>query len=251
MAINTIEFANWINAYLEIDKFQDYSPNGLQVEANAEIKKIVFGVSASLELIEKAIQLNSDALVVHHGYFWKNEKQTLTGIKAARIKALMQNNISLLGYHLPLDAHKEIGNNIQLAKVLNIKNPEPINESLIWKGDLENQIDLSHFSDLIEQKLNRKPLVIESNQKPIKKVAWCTGAAQDLLEYLIEENINVDAYISGEVSERTTLLSRESKINYISAGHHATERYGIKALCKKIQQEFNLDCQFIDIDNPA
>ena len=187
----------------------------------------------------------ADALFVHHGFFWKNEASEIIGIKKNRIKALLDNDINLYAYHLPLDAHTTVGNNIQLAQRLNIKNPEPIGDTLVWQGEIETT--LSKLSNTIEQALNRVPLVFGDDDKSLKRIAWCTGGAQSYIEHAI--NINADCFITGEVSEQIPAIAFENNIAFVSAGHHATERYGVQALCQHLSQKFNLKCQFIDINN--
>ena len=247
------DLESWLNKYLNIHLFSDYAPNGLQVEATEAVQKVIFAVSASMEAIEQAIEKKADALIVHHGFFWKGENPTLTGLKGKRVRALMQNKINLLAYHLPLDAHQMIGNNIGLAQMLGIKNPKPIKNSLIWQGNWSGSLD--KLGKTIEQKLNRKPLIIQTNNPSSQKVAFCTGAAQGMMNELIGKKITgeieVDAFISGEISERTVLIARESQVHYIAAGHHATETFGVESLSQVVQKQLNLKTEFINIPNPA
>jgi dinuclear metal center YbgI/SA1388 family protein len=242
--------ANYTRQILQVDQFKDYCPNGLQVQGRLHVNKLVTGVSASLALLEAAKDVGADAVLVHHGYFWKNEDACLVGVKHKRIKFLMENDMSLLAYHLPLDAHPELGNNAQLARVLEI-NAEPslTNQGLVATGSLNAPQILDQFSRLIESKLKRAPLVIGDLNRPVQNVAWCTGAAQGYIEEAIA--LGVDVFISGEISEQTVHLSRESGVAYIAAGHHATERYGVKALGEHLASHFDLDHEFIDIDNPV
>lgn len=244
------DLENYLNNYFEISDYKDYAPNGLQIQGNRDIKKIITGVTACQDLIDSAIQEDADAIVVHHGYFWKGESYPIVGIKYERIAKLIKNGIHLFGYHLPLDGHREIGNNILLAKKLNLNNLEFFETGA--KPDIsiiaDCDLSLDSFSKLIEEKLNRKPTVIKANQQN-KKVAICTGGAQDFIEYAY--NAGADTFISGEISERTTHIARELGINYIAAGHHATEKEGAKAIAKLLEQNFNLKTKFIDIDNPA
>ncbi len=231
--------------YLNVDKFDDYCPNGLQIEGKFEIRKIVAGVSVNFPLIEKAIDEKADAVFVHHGFFWKNEDEKITGIKKNRIKALLDHNINLFAYHLPLDAHSLVGNNIELAKRLKIQNPTPIGDTLVWQGEVD--LSLSAFALSVEKSLNRPPLVFGNNNKLIKKVAWCTGGAQTYIEHAIK--IGADCFLSGEVSEQIPAIAKENNIAFISAGHHATERYGVQALCQHLSEKFALEYQFVEIDN--
>ncbi|APD50715.1 Nif3-like dinuclear metal center hexameric protein [Francisella hispaniensis] len=244
------ELENYLNNYFAIEQFKDYCPNGLQVQGDRDIKKVVTGVTASQKLIDQAIAENADAIIVHHGYFWKGESYPIVGIKYQRIAKLIKNGIHLFGYHLPLDGHPEIGNNILLAKKLGLSNLEFFETgskpdiSIIGSCDL----DLENFVNLIENKLDRKPTIIATKQQN-KKVAICTGGAQDFIEYAYQAR--ADTFISGEISERTTHTARELDINYIAAGHHATEKEGVKAIAELLKQKFNLESKFIDIANPA
>ena len=239
------ELQKYCDEYLNINSFKDFSPNGLQVEGRKKITNIISGVSANLALIKNAITKKADAIFVHHGFFWKGEKATITGAKRTKIKLLLANDINLFGYHLPLDAHPYVGNNIKLAQLLNITNPRPIDNSLVWQGNIN--YSLAELSALINKTLKRKPLIFGDYNKKIKKITWCTGGAQNYIETAIDNG--ADVYISGEISEQTPALAIENNIAYIAAGHHATERYGIQALCEHLHDVFKLNHQFIDIDN--
>ena len=243
--VNREELKNYCNTYLDIYKFKDYCPNGLQIEGSLNITKIVSGVSANLELIERAIEEKADAIFVHHGVFWDNESKTISGAKRAKIALLLKHNINLFGFHLPLDDHYEVGNNVELGRRLGIKNMEPVAGGLLWQGELNTNI--SDFSKLIEEKLDRAPQVFGKQSGKIKKISWCTGAAQGFIEDAI--NFNVDLYLSGEVSEKTPAFAKENNITFISAGHHATERYGVQALCKHLCSQFKLQHHYIEVDN--
>ncbi|WP_428087913.1 Nif3-like dinuclear metal center hexameric protein [Candidatus Thioglobus sp.] len=243
--INNKTLEKYINEYLSISKFDDYCPNGLQIEGKSEINNVVSGVSANQELIEQAIDEKADALLVHHGFFWKGENQVLTGIKKNRIKALLENNINLFAYHLPLDAHPVVGNNIQLAMSLNIDNPTPIGDTLVWQGEVS--LTLDKLTRLISSITDREALVIGDKTKNIKKIAWCSGGAQNYIKYAIE--MHADCFITGEISEQIPAIAKENGIAFISAGHHATERYGVQALGQHLAKKFSLDYQYIDIDN--
>jgi len=244
MVNNTI-LEKYLSEYLNVSKFSDYCPNGLQVEGKSDICKIISGVSANQDLIDQAIEEQADALLVHHGFFWKNESTVITGIKKNRIKALLDNHINLFAYHLPLDAHPVIGNNIQLALRFNIQNPQPIGETLVWQGEVD-----ASLHEVVQSVINvtsRAPLVFGNKDKKIKKITWCSGGAQSYIEHAI--NIGADCFITGEVSEQIPAICKENDIAFISAGHHATERYGVQALGQHISQKFELDCQYVDIDN--
>jgi dinuclear metal center YbgI/SA1388 family protein len=235
---------------LQVERYADYCPNGLQLEGRASIKKIVSGVTASMALLESAKSAGADAILVHHGYFWKNEDATIVGLKRNRIKFLLENNISLLAYHLPLDAHPELGNNAQLAKKLGLEVQSwQGNQGLVGLGILPSAPSLRDFSKHIENKLQRTPLVIGDMNKSIKNVAWCTGGAQGYMQDAID--LGVDVFISGEVSEQTYHLAQESGVAYIAAGHHATERYGVQALGEHLAQHFGIKHEYIEIDNPV
>ena len=241
---------NYLNTLLQPERFSDYCPNGLQVEGKPEIYKIVTGVTASMALLEAAVQANADAVLVHHGYFWRGEAQTITGIKKRRIQFLLQHDINLFAFHLPLDMHAELGNNVMLAKQLGLRVSGWAGEkNMLAIVELNTPQTLQSLSLMINSKLNRPPQVIGNLQKPIQRIALCTGAAQGYIEQAVEAG--ADVYISGEISEQTVHVAIESGMPYISAGHHATERYGIQALGEHLAQKFDLQHEFIDIDNPV
>jgi dinuclear metal center YbgI/SA1388 family protein len=244
------ELNDYLTQFLQPERFSDYCPNGLQVEGKSEVQKIVTGVTASLELLQRAQSINADVILVHHGYFWRGESQVVTGIKMRRLKFLLSHDISLFAYHLPLDAHAEIGNNVMLAEVLGL-------DIAGWLDD-KNMIPWSAFNQAkpmqelvhaVSANLNRQAQLIGEMEKPVRTVAWCTGAAQGYIEQAIASNI--DVFISGEISEQTVHLARESNTAYIAAGHHATERYGIKALGEHLAKRFSLQHEFIDVANPV
>lgn len=242
-----------LDTELEPWQFRDYCPNGLQVEGHSEVLKLATGVTACEALIDQAIAWEADAILVHHGYFWKNEQAQVTGMKKRRLQKLLTNDISLLGYHLPLDAHTTMGNNATLAKLLGITETGPLDPAesrpIGNVGELAQVSSLDDFSQLIETALDRKPLVIDGGDHPIKTVAWCTGGAQGYISKAIEAG--VDAYISGEISESTVHTAREEGIHYISAGHHATERGGVQAMGAWLAAEYGIEHQFFDIGNPV
>ena len=243
-----------INEKLSPQLVKDYAPNGLQVEGKLEVQSIVTGVTASQALIEKAIERKADALLVHHGYFWKGEPEPIRGMKGNRIRALIKNDINLFGYHLPLDIHPELGNNAELARLLDIQvegGLEGHPQSVAMFGQLKHPVTGEELAQRINQALNRSPLHIapENSEKLIETVGWCTGGGQDYIELAAKHGL--DAFISGEISERTTYTAREMDIHYFAAGHHATERYGVKALGEWLAKEHGLDVEFVDIDNPV
>lgn len=246
------EITRFLAQELNIYHIRDYCPNGLQVEGQTDIKSIISGVSASLALVEAAIQAKADAIFVHHGYFWRDEDPCLTGIKHMRIKRLLEHNINLFAYHLPLDMHEDIGNNAMLAKKLGFFSTGRFGENDIgWLGTVENpQIKTAgNLATLIENRLGRKPLLVGEPDQLLGTIGWCTGAAQGMLSEAATAGANV--YLSGEISERTVHEAREYGISYLACGHHATERYGIEALGDLIAREFGIIHRFIEIDNPA
>ena len=252
MRISDLE--KYLNELLQPGQIKDYAPNGLQIQGSDQITKIVTGVTASQALIDLAIVEKADALLVHHGYFWKNESYVIRGMKHKRIKALIENNINLFAYHLPLDIHPILGNNVQLAMLLNIDVTGPLELgnalSIAIQGQLPELTGGCDLALLINKKLSRECLhIAPPSNKKIKTIAWCTGGGQDYIELAAEQGI--DAFISGEVSEKTTHIAKEMDIHFFAAGHHATERYGVKALGEYIAKEQGLDVVFIDIDNPV
>lgn len=241
---------HYLNTLLQPERFNDYCPNGLQVEGKQEIHKIVTGVTASMALLQAAAEAKADAILVHHGYFWRGEALPIAGIKKRRIQFLLQHDINLLAYHLPLDAHTELGNNVMLAKQLGLTvTGRAGNKDMLLLAELNQPQTLQTLVETIARKLQRTPQVIGDLNKPIKQIALCTGAAQGYIEQAVEAG--VDVYISGEISEQTVHVARESGMSYISAGHHATERYGIQALGEHLAQKFDFQHEFIDIDNPV
>jgi len=244
------ELDHYTRQLLDTPRFRDYSPNGLQVEGRAEVGRIVTGVTASLALLEAAVADGADAVLVHHGYFWKNEDAPIVGIKRRRIKLLLDHDISLFGFHLPLDAHAELGNNAQLGKRLGFQVEEWIGEQgLIAVGRLSEPVSLDVLERRVAGALGRAPLVVGEPGKTVARIAWCSGGAQGHFEEAAR--CGVDAYLTGEASEHNVHFARESGIAFIAAGHHATERYGIQALGEHLASHFGLAHRFIDIPNPV
>ena len=254
-------FENYLDAYLAIKSSQtDYCPNGLQIEGAPTIHKIVTGVTASLALIEQAVAQGAQALLVHHGLFWQKDPYEIIGYRKKRIERVIKADLNVLAYHLPLDAHPEVGNNVQLAKKLGLVFDRywAIDSSyptLGWIGQTVVEMSLNELTQLIEKKLARSPLFILSGNlskqldtKKIIKIAICTGAAQKFITELPED---IDVFLTGEASEATTHLARELGVNFYAAGHHATERYGIQALGEHLAVQFGLEHEFIEIDNPV
>lgn len=235
---------------LDAARFRDYCPNGLQVEGRPEVSCLVSGVTASLDFLKAAAKAGADAVLVHHGYFWKNEDARITGVKRARLELLLRQNISLLAYHLPLDAHPELGNNAQLAARLGFATEGWFGEQgVACYGVLPESVSLSGLSSRVAGVLQRQPLVIGGEEKEVKRIAWCSGGAQGYFEEAIR--LGVDVFLTGEISEQSVHLARETGIAYIAAGHHATERYGVQALGEHLAARFGIRHQFIDIGNPV
>jgi len=244
------ELVGYLDELLVPGKFRDYCPNGLQVEGRAEIMRIVAGVTASQDLLDAAVALHADAILVHHGYFWKGEDGRVTGIRRQRLATLLANDINLLAYHLPLDAHPELGNNAQLARLLGFVPESRFGEQdIAWLGALAEPCDLSTLTARVSAVLGRQPLVIGGDDRMIRRIGWCSGGAQGYFEQAIA--LGVDAYLSGEISEQTVHLARESGVAYLAAGHHATERYGVQALAGHLARQFGIACEFVDLDNPV
>ncbi|MFA5676953.1 MAG: Nif3-like dinuclear metal center hexameric protein [Pseudomonas sp.] len=247
------ELVAYCNNLLDCGAYTDYSPNGLQIEGRNEVGRIVTGVTASQALIEAAADAGADLLLVHHGYFWRGEAPTITGLKQRRIRALLEHDINLVAYHLPLDAHAKYGNNVQLAELLGWHisgGLEPNNpRSIGLQGALQEETSGLELARQLEAKLGRKPLFIAGHDRPVKRIAWCTGGAQGYIEKAVA--LGVDAFITGEVSEQTYHIARECGINFYAAGHHATERYGAQALGEHLAERFDIEHRFIDIDNPV
>ena len=245
------QLVNELDSLLAVSRFKDYCPNGLQVEGRAEVKRIVAGVTASAALIEAAIAANADAILVHHGYFWKNEDPRVVGIKKNRLARLLAHDISLIAYHLPLDGHPVLGNNAQLAAQLGWDIVgEPTQDGLLWQGVVAQGTQPLHaVAASVSTALNRPPLVVGDPEQPIRRVAWCTGGAQGYFESAIAAG--ADAFITGEISEPQAHLAREMGVAFIAAGHHATERYGAPAAAGLVAQQLGIEHHFVEIDNPA
>ncbi|MDB5799127.1 MAG: hypothetical protein JWL63_66 [Rhodocyclales bacterium] len=248
--MNRQELQTYLDELLECGRVKDYCPNGLQVEGKDEVRRIVCGVTASLALVEQAALLRADAILVHHGWFWRGEDGRVTGFRKARLAALLAHDINLFAYHLPLDLHPELGNNAQLAARLNWKITGRCGEhDLVFIGEPASPTTAGALSRALAASLEREPQLIGNPDRDVKRIAWCTGAAQGSFEQAILAG--VDLYVSGEISEPTVHLARESGVAYLAAGHHATERYGIAALGDHLAARFGLDVQFLNLDNPV
>jgi dinuclear metal center YbgI/SA1388 family protein len=259
--LNRTTLDQYLQRLLTPERFKDYCPNGLQIQGKAEIQRLITGVTASLDFIEAAVEAKADAVLVHHGFFWRGESQCITGIKYGRIKALMDASVSLFAYHLPLDSHRVYGNNVQLAMRLGITpegllTPEsPLDPGNV--GHFEEPLTLEALEDRLIKALGQRPKIIPgapackatAKKQKVQSVAWCTGGAQSYFETAIARG--VDVFITGEISEPMVHLARESGVTYVAAGHHATERYGALALGQHIGEHFEIDVDFIDIDSPV
>ncbi|NOL50359.1 Nif3-like dinuclear metal center hexameric protein [Pelistega europaea] len=249
--------SQWLSQSLEIYNFKDYAPNGLQLQGKPFIKKVVMGVTASKALLEHAAHIHADAVIVHHGWFWKNENPCITSMKYERIAYAIQQELNIFAYHLPLDAHPVWGNNAQLARVLGLQvsrvdnKPETCGQgNLIWMGSppdgLEKLGDLElHIATILQ----RKPLFIGNKEQRVSRIAWCTGGAQSFFEDAIAAG--AEAFITGEASEQNFHIANETGVAFFAAGHHATERYGVQALGHALKEQFPaLEVVFVDIPNP-
>lgn len=240
------------DALLEPERFKDYGPNGLQVEGRGDIKKIVSGVTACLALIEAAVAVQADAIFVHHGLFWRGHDGRITGWLRQRLGLLMQHNINLYAYHLPLDAHAELGNNAQLGKQLGFTAQGRFGEQQLgWLGQAPAAVMASPqaLASHIEAALGRPVTLVAGRPGPLQRVAWCSGGAQGYFEEAIAAG--VDVFVTGEISEPQAHYARECGVSFIACGHHASERYGAPAVAAHVAAQHGLEHQFIDIDNPA
>jgi dinuclear metal center YbgI/SA1388 family protein len=243
------ELCDYNASLLQTNLFKDYCPNGVQVEGRSEVRRIATGVTASQQVLDTAIAWGADAIMVHHGYFWRNEEATLVGIKKKRIAQLLRHDVSLLAYHLPLDAHGELGNNAQLGKLFGlIEQGRFGDQNIAWLGSLAQPRTLMQFTQQIAHDLQRTPQVIGDGNRSIRIGAWCSGGAQSYFEAAIAQG--ADAYITGEISEQNFHLANETGVAFIAAGHHATERLGIQALGEHLARQFGLEHRFFDQANP-
>ncbi|UJR53688.1 type 2 GTP cyclohydrolase I [Dickeya zeae] len=243
------ELESLINGFLNVAAFQDYGPNGLQVEGRSDVQRIVTGVTACQALLDAAVAQQADAVLVHHGYFWRNEPAVVRGMKRQRLKTLLASDLNLYGYHLPLDAHPQIGNNAQLAAMLDIRVLGEI-EPLLPYGEVAQPCSGDALRHTLERVLERPVLHCGDNAPAqIRRIAWCTGGGQGFIDQAAD--FGVDAFITGEVSEKTIHTAREMGLHFYAAGHHATERAGIRSLGEWLTAQHGFDVTFIDIPNPA
>jgi dinuclear metal center YbgI/SA1388 family protein len=244
------ELTRYLDELLEAARFRDYCPNGLQVEGRPDIGRIVAGVTASQALLDAAVEAGADTVLVHHGWFWKGEDGRVTGFRKQRLSTLLRHDINLVAYHLPLDAHPELGNNAQWAKDCGFV-PEGRfgDQDIAWHGRLAEPCTAAELAARVGQVLGRPVQLVGPGDRPVSRIGWCSGGAQGYFEQAVA--LGLDAYLSGEISEQNTHLARETGVPYLACGHHATERGGARALAKHLAERFGLDCRFIDIDNPV
>ncbi|WP_298834576.1 Nif3-like dinuclear metal center hexameric protein [uncultured Piscinibacter sp.] len=244
------EIESHLQALLDVGRFRDYGPNGLQVEGKPEVLKIVSGVTASLALIEAAIEAQADAILVHHGLFWKGQDGRVTGWLKSRLEKLLEHQVNLFAYHLPLDAHPELGNNAQFgARLKLVADARFGDQDLGFIGAPEKPLTVAALAALLQYRLGRPATVVEGDGRPLRRVAWCTGGAQGYFEAAIAAG--ADAFVTGEISEPQAHYARETGVAFLACGHHASERYGAPAVAEQVAHHFGLEHQFIDVDNPA
>lgn len=251
MSVGRHQLLTALNHLLQPEKFKDYCPNGLQVEGRQEITRVVSGVTACQALIDKAISLRADALLVHHGYFWRAENPCITGMKARRISSLIKADINLLAYHLPLDGHPVLGNNAGLGRALGLGHFEPLDSldpSLpVFFGEFKEAVPQALLANRLRDVLGRE--VISVLDRPVRRVAWCTGGGQGYIDAAADAG--ADLFVSGEISEQTVHVARERGVGFIAAGHHATERFGVQSVGDWLAGEFGIEHVYVDIDSPA
>ena len=255
MSVSLLDLTLYLDGELQPDRFQDYCPNGLQVEGRSMVQRLVTGVTACQELLDEAVAWNADAVLVHHGYFWRGEAERIVGIKRRRIAALLLNDVSLYAYHLPLDAHPRFGNNARLGELLGLElaRQEPLHpgreDNIGNIGTLPDAMSAGDFVARIEQITGRSALHVGDAAAGVQRIAWCTGGAQGYIEAAV--TAGAELFVTGEVSEQTVHVAREEGIHFVAAGHHVTERYGAQALGEHLASQFGLEHRFVDIDNPA
>lgn len=249
MAART-EIEACLNQWLQPERFKDYGPNGLQVEGRPEIRHLVSGVTASLALIDAAVEEGADAILVHHGLFWRGQDGRLTGWLKTRVEHLLVHGINLLAYHLPLDAHAELGNNAQWAARMGWQADGRFGEQeLGFVGTPPEPLSAESLAATVADRLGRVPTLVPGDGRPLRRLAWCSGGAQGYFEAAIAAG--ADAFLTGEISEPQAHLSRETGVAFLACGHHATERYGAPAVAERLVAQFGLSHRFIDLPNPA
>ncbi|MCK6408826.1 Nif3-like dinuclear metal center hexameric protein [Thauera sp.] len=246
-----VELRKHLDSLLEASRLKDYCPNGLQVEGRPEVARVLCGVTASQALLDRAAAGGHDAVFVHHGLFWKGDDGRVTGFRRNRLRTLLSQDISLFAYHLPLDVHPELGNNAQLAQLMGWQGEGRFaDQDLGWIGQPAREGESAHaIADALAAALGRAPLLVGDGDRVVRRIAWCTGGAQGYFEQAILAG--ADLYVSGEISEPTVHLARESGVPYIAAGHHATERYGARAIARHLREVLSIEAEFIDLDNPV
>jgi len=255
-AVSLTDLQQWLNTTLRPEQFRDYCPNGLQVEGKPTIRRVLTGVTASQALLEAAIARGADAVLVHHGWFWKNEDPRIRGPKRRRLALALAHELNLLAHHLPLDAHPEFGNNAQLGARLGLTverladgSPATCgSDGLVWLGQCAPDTRLGALTEHVSQRLHRPPLMVGDPQRLVRRVAWCTGGAQGFMQAAVDAG--VDVYLTGEASEQNFHLAQETGVGFIAAGHHATERYGVQALGEAVARQFGIQVEFLDLENP-
>ena len=244
------ELAQYLEELLAAPKFRDYCPNGLQVEGRGEVCRLVVGVTASQALLDQAVAWGADGILVHHGYFWRGEDGRITGMRKQRLATLLKHDINLFAYHLPLDAHPEFGNNAQLARRLGWRGEGRFgDQDMAWIGRPEVPLTVAELVARVESSLGRGALLIGEPDRLVRRIGWCSGGAQGYFDQAIA--LGVDAYVSGEISEQTVHLARESGVAYVACGHHASERYGVQAMGGHLGERFGLEWTFVDVANPV
>ena len=253
MSLTVTELVQYLDQCLQPGQFQDYCPNGLQVEGRVGVNRLATGVTASQRLLDEAVAWGADAILVHHGYFWRGEAPEVVGIKRRRLATLLLNDVNLLAYHLPLDAHPQFGNNARLGQLMGVAEQAPLQPespgSVGNIGCLPEAITAGKLVGRLEKLTGRDALHIGDGKDPVRRIAWCTGAAQGYIEAAVAAG--ADLFVTGEASEQTVHIAREEGIHFVAAGHHATERYGVQSLGEHLSETFSLEHRFIDIDNPV
>jgi len=247
------ELDEFLNTYLKINEFSDPGPNGLQVSGKEEIQRIVTGVTASVELFEKAVSFKADTIIVHHGIIWDFQRPRYIGSYRERVRILLENNLNLFAYHLPLDAHPEVGNNAQIARALHLQHTRPFGDykghEIGVRGQMSPKKTINSFSRVVAEIMQHKPLIFPYGPDRISSVGIVSGGSDKNIHQAVEAGL--DVFITGEVSEHIMHYAQEEKIHFIAAGHYATERFGVQALAMLINNKFNIPTQFIDIPNPV
>ncbi|QCI22163.1 Nif3-like dinuclear metal center hexameric protein [Buchnera aphidicola] len=246
--MNNFFLESILNKKLLSHQYNDIVPNGLQIQGSKIVKKIITGVTACQKLLDESLSRNADTIIVHHGYFWKNESRYIHNMQRKRLKTILSNNINLYSWHLPLDIHPQLGNNAQIAKKLNINIQGTILPHVFW-GVLE-KVTAFEFAKKIEKIYKKSPIHLHENtSRYIHRIAWCSGKGQGFIKQAY--NFGVDTFLTGEISEETIHISRELGINFFALGHHETEKDGIRSLGEWLNKKYNLDVTFVDIYNPA